>query len=153
MVPEVSATRWRCAVVGPAGRRCGPRARLRESSLSHWLAKDRDVRAAADPERFAAEVAESEIKRLRRRVAELGKETEDPETIHGLVGEGVDVVTKFTFVDAHRAEFSVVVLCRVVGVSTSGSYDWQTRAAAGLPRRSVARRQRRAIGVIRMLAP
>jgi len=40
-------------------------------------------------------------------------------------------VTKFAFIDAHRAEFSVVVLCRVVGVSTSGFYDWQTRQAAG----------------------
>jgi transposase InsO family protein len=47
------------------------------------------------------------------------------------VGEGVDVVTKFAFIDAHRAEFTVVDLCRVVGVSKSGFYDWQTRQAAG----------------------
>ena len=40
-------------------------------------------------------------------------------------------MTKFAFIDAHRAEFSVVVLCRVVGVSTSGFYDWQGREAAG----------------------
>ena len=30
---------------------------------------------------------------------------------------------KFTFIDAHRAEFPVVDLCRVGGVSTSGFYD------------------------------
>jgi transposase len=48
-----------------------------DSSLSYWLAKDRDVRAAADPERFAAEAAETEeIKRLRRRVGELEVERE-----------------------------------------------------------------------------
>ena len=48
-----------------------------ESSLSYWLTKDRQSRAAADPERFAAEQAESEeIKRLRRRVAELEVERE-----------------------------------------------------------------------------
>ena len=48
-----------------------------ESSLSYWLAKDRQSRAAADPERFATEQAESEeIKRLRRRVAELEVERE-----------------------------------------------------------------------------
>ena len=48
-----------------------------ESSLSYWLAKDRAERAAADPERYAAEVAESEeVKRLRRRVAELEVERE-----------------------------------------------------------------------------
>jgi len=48
-----------------------------ESSLSYWLVKDRQSRAEADPERFAAEQAESEeIKRLRRRVAELEVERE-----------------------------------------------------------------------------
>ena len=48
-----------------------------ESSLSYWLARDRQSRAEADPERFAAEQAESEeIKRLRRRVAELEVERE-----------------------------------------------------------------------------
>jgi transposase InsO family protein len=47
------------------------------------------------------------------------------------VGEGVDIVKKFAFIDAHRAEFTIVDLCRVVGVSTSGFYDWQTRQAAG----------------------
>lgn len=38
---------------------------------------------------------------------------------------------KFAFIDAHRAEFHVVDLCRVGGVSTSGFYDWQARQAAG----------------------
>ena len=48
-----------------------------ESSLSYWLMKDREERASADPERFAAETAESdEVKRLRRRVAELEVERE-----------------------------------------------------------------------------
>jgi transposase len=48
-----------------------------ESSLSTWLARDRVERAQADPERFAAEVAESaEVKRLRRRVTELEVERE-----------------------------------------------------------------------------
>jgi transposase len=35
-----------------------------ESNLSYWLAKDREERVSADPERFAAEVADSdEVKR------------------------------------------------------------------------------------------
>ena len=38
---------------------------------------------------------------------------------------------KFAFIDAHRAEFHVVDLCRVGGVSTSGFYDWQARQSAG----------------------
>jgi len=40
-------------------------------------------------------------------------------------------VSKYAFIDAHRANFTVVDLCRVVGVSTSGFYDWQTRRSAG----------------------
>ena len=48
-----------------------------ESNLSYWLAKDHQKRVTADPERFAAEVAESdEVKRLRRKVAELEVERE-----------------------------------------------------------------------------
>ncbi len=48
-----------------------------ETSLRGWVANDRVERATADPERFAAEVAESgEVKRLRRRVAELEVERE-----------------------------------------------------------------------------
>jgi transposase len=48
-----------------------------ESSLGNWVAKDRDERAKADPVAHAAEVAETEeMKRLRRRVAELEVERE-----------------------------------------------------------------------------
>ena len=48
-----------------------------ESSLSYWVVKDREQRAAADPARFAVEAAESEeIKRLRKRVVELETERE-----------------------------------------------------------------------------
>lgn len=48
-----------------------------ESNLGNWLAKDRATRAASDPQRFAADTAESdELKRLRRRVAELEVERE-----------------------------------------------------------------------------
>jgi transposase len=48
-----------------------------ETSLGNWAGKDRADRALADPERFAAEMAESEeVKRLRRRVTELEVERE-----------------------------------------------------------------------------
>jgi hypothetical protein len=40
-------------------------------------------------------------------------------------------VSKYAFIDARRAEFHVVDLCRVGGVSTSGFYDWQARQTAG----------------------
>lgn len=44
-----------------------------ESSSGNWVAKVRARRAAADPQRFAAETAESEeVKRLRKRGVEDG---------------------------------------------------------------------------------
>ena len=49
------------------------------------------------------------------------------------MGEGVDAVSKYAFIDAHRAEFHVVDLCRVGGVSTSGFYDWQARHKMSRP--------------------
>ena len=65
------------ALVGPSDQRVARELGCGESSLGYWLTKDRQSRAAADPERFAAEQAESEeIKRLRRRVAELEVERE-----------------------------------------------------------------------------
>ena len=58
-----------------------------ESNLRYWLAKDRETRVTADPERFAAEVAESgEVKRLRRKVAELEVEREILK--HSMCGTG-----------------------------------------------------------------
>jgi transposase len=48
-----------------------------ESNLGGWLAMDREQRAIADPVGYAAAVAGShEVKRLRRRVAELEVERE-----------------------------------------------------------------------------
>jgi transposase len=48
-----------------------------ESSLAYWLEKDRKTRLAEEPERFAADAAESEeIRRLRKRVIELETERE-----------------------------------------------------------------------------
>ena len=37
----------------------------------------------------------------------------------------------YAFVDAQKTDFEIIVLCRVVGVSTSGYYQWTARIAAG----------------------
>jgi transposase len=78
VVAGVQAGRGRVgAVVGSSDQRRARELSCGESSSGYWLTKDRQSRAAADPERFAAEQAESEeIKRLRRRVAELEVERE-----------------------------------------------------------------------------
>lgn len=37
----------------------------------------------------------------------------------------------YAFVDAQKTDFRIVTLCRVVGVSTSGYYQWSARVVAG----------------------
>ena len=37
----------------------------------------------------------------------------------------------YAFVDAQKTDFKIIVLCRVIGVSTSGYYQWTARVAAG----------------------
>jgi transposase len=68
------------ALVRSSGRPVAEIARelgVGESSLGYWVAKDRKAREVADPERYAAEAAESEeVKRLRKRVVELETERE-----------------------------------------------------------------------------
>ncbi|GAC1376119.1 MAG: transposase [Acidimicrobiales bacterium] len=67
-------------LVRSSGRPIGEVARelgCGETSLGNWLKSDRAARAKADPERYSAEVAESEeLKRLRRKVAVLEVERE-----------------------------------------------------------------------------
>ena len=67
-------------LVRSSGRPIGEVARelgCGETSLGNWLKHDRAARAKADPRRYSAEVAESdELKRLRRKVAELEVERE-----------------------------------------------------------------------------
>jgi transposase len=67
-------------LVRSSGRPIGEVARelgCGETSLGNWLKNDRAARAKADPQRYSAEVAESdELKRLRSKVAELEVERE-----------------------------------------------------------------------------
>jgi transposase len=67
-------------LVRSSGRPIGEVARelgCGETSLGNWLKNDRARRAKDDPGRYSAEVAESEeLKRLRRKVAELEVERE-----------------------------------------------------------------------------
>ena len=55
--------------------------------------------------------------------------TGHPEKSRGLVRQGdrLDPVGVFEFVDANQASFEIAVMCRVLGVSTSGYCGWRQR--------------------------
>src|SRR6185295_19013007 len=57
----------------------------------------------------------------------VGDGARNPETSDGLLGEGVELVRIFEFIDRQKAEFPVKVLCAVCGVSRSGFYAWAAR--------------------------
>jgi len=50
----------------------------------------------------------------------------DPGTSRGLVREG-DAVSQYWFIHAHRASYSITMLCRLPDVARSGYYAWLLR--------------------------
>ncbi|WP_431768793.1 IS3 family transposase [Salinibacter sp.] len=70
-----------------------------------------------------------ELRELRKKLRELKQERDILAKANGLVrtGEGRCTSKIFRFIKAHRAEFPISAMCRVLGVSRSGYYAWQKR--------------------------
>src|SRR5258707_14981072 len=63
------------------------------------------------------------------RVEDRHRRARDPEKSRGLLRQGQrDPVRIFRFIAAKRAEHSIQLMCRVLGVSRSGFHAWTTRA-------------------------
>lgn len=57
-------------------------------------------------------------------------------------GRGIDPQEGYAFIRAHRAEFSLAAMCRVLGLSPSGYYDWLNRPPSERARRDDELRER-----------
>ncbi|MFH1811682.1 MAG: IS3 family transposase [Pseudomonadota bacterium] len=93
------------------------------SSLSRWrrhYGMVIDAPTPADGDELREENA-----RLRTRVRVLEEEREILKKANGLLREGKQM--RFAFIDVEKANHAVETLCRVLQVSRSGFYAWQSR--------------------------
>lgn len=74
---------------------------------------------------------QQELRRLRRRVADLEAEREIVRRLAAFEGGPAGRERIYRFVRAESANFSLVRLCKVCGVARSGYYDWLGRERAG----------------------
>ena len=96
-----------------------------DSTLGNWVRQDEVNRG--EREGLSSDERER-LRELERECARLRMERELEKTSCGLLGEGVERVTLYRFVDAQRAEgFPVRMVCSVVGVSASAYYAYRRR--------------------------
>jgi transposase len=94
---------------------------LAESVVRPWLTQAE----IDDGRREGLTTAErEELSKLRKEVRVL-REERDILKSRSLLHSGDEPVSRYRFIAAEKAKMSVVRLCRTLGVSTSGFYDWQ----------------------------
>ena len=100
-----------------------------DSTLGNWVRQDEINRG--EREGLTSDERER-LGELERENARLRMERELEKTSCGLLGEGVERVMLYRFVDTQRAEgFPVRLVCSVVGVSASAYYAYRKRPEAG----------------------
>ncbi|EJY1967318.1 IS3 family transposase [Escherichia coli] len=94
---------------------------LYESQLYAWRSKQQQQMSSSERE---SELAAENV-RLKRQLAEQAEEL-------AILPKGRDILReapemKYVFIENHRAEFSIKVMCRVLRVARSGWYVWLRR--------------------------
>ncbi|WP_078628729.1 transposase [Streptomyces sp. NRRL F-2664] len=104
-------------------------------SLRGWVKKSREVRSAEA--RQGADARDEELRRLRKLAAEQAKTIEILKKSDRLLREGERPVSEVRrFIHAEKANYTVVLLCRVMRTGRSTYYAW----AAGREAREAGRR-------------
>ena len=121
-----------------AGRTPGSLAREFEPSeqtIRNWVRRA-DLDEGLRSDGLTTE-ARKEMRRLKRDVKRLRMERDILKKSRGLVceGERIDPRRGYAFMRANRASFPLAVMCRVLGLSTSGYHDWLRRGPSARARR------------------
>ena len=98
-----------------------------EQTIRNWV-KQADLDEGRRSDGLTTE-ARKEMRELRREVKRLRMERGHPKKSGGLVREGerIDPGRGYAFMKAYRAMFPLAAMCRVLGLSPSGYYDWLRR--------------------------
>ena len=102
---------------------------IQVGTLGNWVNKYRVEHADEEPPLSVSDRAR--LRELEREIRELRMKSGVSGKSGGLLRPGVSVSAKYEFIDAQKAQYAIVKMCRWLGVSTSGS----TSGATGRPRR------------------
>ncbi|EFO4711107.1 IS3 family transposase [Escherichia coli] len=94
---------------------------LYESQLYAWRSKQQQQMSSSERE---SELAAENV-RLKRQLAEQAEELAILQKGRDILREAPEM--KYVFIENHRAEFSIKVMCRVLRVARSGWYVWLRR--------------------------
>ncbi|MFT4126673.1 MAG: IS3 family transposase [Gordonia sp. (in: high G+C Gram-positive bacteria)] len=104
-----------------------------EQSVSRWVKSYREEHPELTERLDESE--RDELLRLRRQVKRLETEVEFLGKSYGLLRPEISTVERFEAISAEEGNYSVSLMCRVLGVSRSGFYEWKGRVESERSRR------------------
>ncbi len=132
--PEFKADAVRLVRSGRPASQVATELDLMETALREWVKRAEADAGVGSPGVLATEERQ-DLARLRRENKQLRMEMRNPKSGGHLLREGERV--RYAFILVSEVAFPVAVMCRVLGVSRSGFYDWKAQPVSSRSERSV----------------